>query len=244
MADALLVYGKPVMQKYTPAAAILAGAVQVVGSTPFVAHVDNPPFGTTPILDAIACEGGIYQMVSDGTPVVGQRCFFNATSKKLTLTATANVAFGICVAGPTGDLAGASPTADGDYVFALHQPTGVSPGLVGGKSEATASATATLTAAQLLGGFINSVPVAAITLTLPTAALMVAGARGCKVGDSFDLSIENSSAGANSITLAAGGATLRGGTSIAQNKAAKLRVLITNVTAVSEAYTVHSIIGA
>lgn len=237
-------YGKPIMANHTEAGTHLAGDVVVIGATPFVAHVDVPSFTDGPLTDALACEGGIYTIATDGTPIVGQACYYNTTSKKLTLTAAGNVHFGTLVAGPSGDLAGANPASDGDLGDALHEPRGSSPGLNGGKSEATASTTATLTAAQLLGGFINSAPGGTITLTLPTAANMVAGAKGCKVGDSFELSIENTSGGANSITLAAGGATLRGGTSIAQNKSALLRVVITNVTASSEAYTVHSIIGA
>lgn len=244
MSTAIFVSGKPVMQKYTPAASYSAGDVVVIGSVPFVAHEDNPPFGATVILDALACEGGIYQIATDGTPVIGQVVYFNTTSKKLTATGAGNVHFGTLVAGPTGDMGGASPAADGDVGYAFHAPRGSGGGVSTGKSEATASATATLTAAQLLGGLINSVPVAGITLTLPTAANMVAGVKGAAVGNSFDVTLENSSAGANAITLAAGGATLRGGTSVAQNKAALLRILLTNVTLLSEAYTVHSIVGA
>jgi len=125
----------------------------------------------------------------------------------------------------------------------MHIPRGAG-SVSSGKSEATQSTTATLTAAQLLGGFINSAPAGAITLTLPTAALMVAGIKGAKVGDSIECAIENTSGGANSITLAAGGATLRGGATVAQNKSAIIKIVLTNVTASSEAYTAYSIVGA
>lgn len=111
-------------------------------------------------------------------------------------------------------------------------------------AEATQSTTATLTAAQLLGGFINSAPAGAITLTLPSAANMVAGVSGPAVGDAFMCVVENTAGAANSITLAAGGATLRGGTTVAQNKAALLFILLTNVTAGAEAYTVYVSVGA
>jgi hypothetical protein len=235
--------GKPVVAKYTESGTHNAGDVVVVGATPFVAHVDVPQFTGGTLVDALACEGGIYTGVSDGTPKVGHDVYWNPAASKFTLTSAGNVHFGKCVAGPTGDLAGASPTTDADLVDVLHAPRGAAAsGDVAG--EATASATATLTAAQLLGGFINSAPGGAINLTLPTAANMVAGMKGCKVGDKFECSIENTSGGANSITLLAGGATLRGGATIAQNKSALLRVLITNVTAAAEAYTVHSIVGA
>lgn len=235
--------GKPQMVDYTPAAAKAAGDVVVTGAVPFVVHVANPPFGTTTIKDAAAARGGIYQATADGAMKVGQDAFWDASAGKFTTTSAGNTHFGTVVAGPTGDLVGAGPAADGDAVYVLHDPRGRA--LADKKAENTVSTTSTLTAAQVLAGFVNSAPGGAITLTLPTAALLVAGLAGAKVGDSFELSIENTSGGANSITLAAGtGGTLRGGTTVAQNKAALLRFVLTNVTASSEAYTVHSIIGA
>jgi len=241
---ATFIDGKPIMQAATPTDAWSAGDVVLIGSTPFVAHNDNPLFGTDPIEDALAVRGGIYEIATDGTPVIGEDVFFNSTSKKLTATSQANVHFGILLAGPSGDLFGAGPAADGDLGYALHAPNGNSSSEFAKKSEVTQSTTATLTAAQLLAGFINSAPAAGITLTLPSAANMVAGVVGAKVGDSFSVMIENTSGGANAITLAAGGATLRGGTSIAQNKAATLKILLTNVGSGTEAYTVYSQIGA
>lgn len=245
MGTASFKYGKPVMAKQVETGTHLAGDVIVIGSTPFVAHADVPSFTGGTLADALACEAGVYTIATDGTPVVGQDVYFNTTSKKLTATSAGNVHFGTLVAGPTGDLAGAGPAVDGDMGDALHRPNSLGANtLPGTRSEATASATATLTAAQLLGGLINSTPAAAITLTLPTAANMVAGMKGAQVGDAFDCLIENTSGGANAITLAAGGATLRGGVTIAQNKAALLRIVLTNVTAASEAYTAYSLIGA
>jgi hypothetical protein len=238
-------YGKPVVAKYTESGTHNAGDVVVIGATPFVAHVDVPQFTGGTLVDALACGGGIYTGLSDGTPKVGQDVYWNTTSSKFTGTAAGNAHFGTCVAGPTGDLAGASPTADGDAVDVLHLPDGIAGGVdIQPRTEATQSTAATLTAAQLLGGMINSAPAGAITLTLPTAANLVAGVKGAQVGDSFDVTLENTSGGANTITLAAGGATLRGGTAVAQNKSALLRVLITNVGSGTEAYTVHSIVGA
>lgn len=241
-----LKYGKPVMAKHVETGTHNAGDVVVIGATPFVAHCDVPQYTGGTLTDALACGGGIYTGVSDGTPKVGQDVYWVAATSKFTATAAGNAHFGKCVAGPTGDLAGASPTTDLDLVDVLHDPSG-SPGGVDqvARSEATQSTTASLTAAQMLGGMINSAPAGAITLTTPTAALLVAGIKGAQVGDSFDVTLENTSGGANTITLAAGtGCTLRGGTSVAQSKAAILRVLLTNVTAASEAYTVHSIVGA
>ncbi len=238
--------GKPTMVDYTPpSGTVAAGDVVIVGATPLVAHANIPQFTGGTRLDALSIGGGIYQVVTDGTPRIGQDVYFNPTSSKFTATAVGNVHFGVLVAGPSGDLAGASPASDNDLALVLHSPASNSAGAdVTLRSEATQSTTATLTAAQLLGGMINSVPAGAITLTFPTAANMIAGLRGAQVGDSFDVTLANTSAGANTITLAAGGATLRGNTSVAQNKVALLRVLITNVTAASEAYTVHSVVSA
>lgn len=235
--------GKPLMVKSTPGSSWSAGDVIVIGATPFVAHEDNPTFGSTVVLDALAAGGGVYFGATDGTPVIGKPVYWDDTNNKLTLTSVGNTHFGILIAGPTGNLQGASPASDGDIGYALHCPNGAA-NTEGSRAEATQSTTATLTAAQLLGGLINSAPAGAITLTLPTAANMVAGVPGAKAGDAFFVTIENTSGGANTITLAAGGATLRGGTSIAQNKAAVLRVLLTNVGSGTEAYTVHSIVGA
>lgn len=241
------VSGRPKMFTYTPASAKLAGDVVVIGGFPVVLHAPNPQYGTTTAQDAASSGGGIYKGIADGALAVGARVFWDDTNDKFSATSVGNTDFGILLAGPTGDLVGAGPASDGDAAYVLHDPRSSTPGLsaTGKKAENTQSTTATLSIAQTLGGFINSAPGAGITLTLPTAANLVAGMIGCKVGDEITLSIENTAGGANSITLAAGsGGTLRGGTTVAQNKSALIRIVLTNVTASSEAYTAHSIIGA
>jgi hypothetical protein len=244
--QAIFRMGKPVMVPFDAGGSTFnAGDVKIIGSSPMVCHEAIPAFTGGATFDALAVMGGIYEMMTDGTGIVGDEAFWDATNKKITNTAVGNTHFGFFVAGPSFLASGASPAADTDLAWVLHRPSGKPPtGLEGVRSEATASATATLTAAQLLGGLINSVPGAGITLTLPTAANMVAGMVGAKVGDSFFTSIENTSGGANAITLAAGGATLRGGTSIDQNKSAILIGVLTNVGVGTEAYTVHSVVGA
>ena len=245
MSVAAYIYGKPIMSNATPPGTWAAGDVIVVGATPLVAHEDNPPFAGGTKTDALAAGGGVYAIATDGTGELGRDIYFNPSTSQLTATAAGGVHFGTLVAGPSGDLFGAAPAESGDLGYALHKPNGgATNALPGTFSEATQSTTATLSAAQLLGGFIDSAPAGAITLTLPTAANMVAGVPGAKVGDAFECSVENTAAGANPITLAAGGATLRGGTSIAQNKCALLRIVLTDVTSGSEAYTVYSLIGA
>lgn len=63
-----------------------------------------------------------------------------------------------------------------------------------------ANSTATLTAAQVLTGYITSTSGSATTLTLPTGTLL-GTALGAVQGTTFDLYIDNT-AGANTVTMA------------------------------------------
>lgn len=85
----------------------------------------------------------------------------------------------------------------------------------------TATDTATLTAAQVLGGIIVGTPTAAATYTLPTVALLEATLSNAKVGTTFDLSIINVATTATyDITIAVGtGWTIVGQTQISSNAA-------------------------
>lgn len=102
---------------------------------------------------------------------------------------------------------------------------------------------ATLTIAQLLTGLIERDPNGGSrTDTLPTAALLVAGVPGCRVGDMIRCDIINCADAAETITLAAGtggafGTQPAASLAIAQNGAKQLQIRVTNVTAASEAYT-------
>lgn len=94
--------------------------------------------------------------------------------------------------------------------------------------------TATLTAAQLLGGQIVGTPTGAANYTTPTAALIIAALASYIdpfINATFEFTIENTSAGANTITLVAGtGVTLSGGTvTVAQNAARRFKVVVTSV---------------
>jgi hypothetical protein len=79
--------------------------------------------------------------------------------------AVGNVHFGILVAGPTNDLAGAGPAADGDDCYVLHCPEGFTPYTLPGIGREHREHHRTLTPAQVLNGFVNSAPAGAITLT-------------------------------------------------------------------------------
>ena len=86
----------------------------------------------------------------------------------------------------------------------------------------TATDTATLSAAQVLGGIIVGTPTAAATWTLPTVALLEATLVNCKVGTTFDLNIINvATNSAYDITVAVGtGWTIVGQAAVASNAAA------------------------
>lgn len=101
----------------------------------------------------------------------------------------------------------------------------------------------TLTPAQVLGGLILRDPNGAgRTDTMPTAALLLATMPGVVVDSSFEFTIRNTADAAETITVAAGtGGTISGTATIAQNNSKAFRVVWTNVTAGSEAYTAYSL---
>ncbi len=110
-------------------------------------------------------------------------------------------------------------------------------------STITTAGAATYTAAQLLGGFILRDPNGAGRSDVtPTAALLVAAIPGCAVGQSFTFTIINTADAAETITVTAGsGGTVTGTATIAQSNNKSFLVVITNVTASSEAYVAYSL---
>lgn len=107
----------------------------------------------------------------------------------------------------------------------------------------TTAGAATLTAAQLLGGIVLRDPNGDNRSdVLPTAALLVAAIAGCVVGTAFEFTIRNTADAAETITVAAGsGGTVSGTATIAQNNSKRFLIVISNVTASSEAYTAYSL---
>jgi hypothetical protein len=106
-----------------------------------------------------------------------------------------------------------------------------------------ADSNATVTAAQLLAGFLRSIPTAGRTWTLDTSANIDAAIPNVKNGMSFNVIINNNSAGANSIQFTAGaGMTFfpSAGVTIAQNKTATLTFLRTGTAT----YNVYHQVGA
>ena len=89
----------------------------------------------------------------------------------------------------------------------------------------------TLTAAEVLGGFIDGTPIAGSAYTLPTATLMLPALSQAGVGNAIEFTVKNSSAGANDITVASGvGGTDKGTMTIAQNNIKRFLLIVTGAT--------------
>jgi predicted RecA/RadA family phage recombinase len=143
--------------------------------------------------------------------------------------------------------AAANPTLTGKVKLLGLPGNGAVVGVEQGSSAATVITTAgaaTYTIAQLLTGLIERDPNGgARTDVLPTAALLVAGIPGCKVGDLVKCAVANCADAAEAITIAVGtggayGTQPAGAQTIPQNITREVWIRVTNVTAASEAYTV------
>jgi hypothetical protein len=79
--------------------------------------------------------------------------------------------------------------------------------------------------------------------TIPTAADLVADLPGAVAGMSFDFVLRNSSDNAETITVTAPDAavTISGTATVAQSNSKLFTVVLTNVGAGTEAYTIYSI---
>ncbi len=144
-----------------------------------------------------------------------------------------------------GRVIGASSSED-DLVSVLLTPfVGLSPKKTSISTITTADNT-TLTTAQMLGGFIDrECSGGARTDTTPDASDLIAAMPDAQAGDSFDLIIRNSSAAANTLTIAAGsGITLDADNTdtVAQGYTRIYRVVLTGAataTMYSISYSQH-----
>lgn len=98
----------------------------------------------------------------------------------------------------------------------------------------------TITAAQLLGGYIIRTGGVAVSDVTPTAAQIVSAIPGCEVGASRVIEIKNLNLALLTI-LNGSGVTLDGNTTIAANFTRRYLVSVTNATASSEAVTLYGL---
>jgi len=102
--------------------------------------------------------------------------------------------------------------------------------------------TATITAAQVLGGFIDGTPVSAATYTLPTGTLMAAALNQAGIGNAIEFTIKNSGTDADAITVAGGeGGTAKGTMTIAQNNSKRF-LLIMTAAATYDVYSLGTVV--
>ena len=94
---------------------------------------------------------------------------------------------------------------------------------------ATATATATLTVAQITAGILSANPsTSAASYTLPTGTLIDATLTNAKVGSTFDLIIVNLGTGSGDITIVTGtGITLVGSVTVTDGTSAQVRFVRT-----------------
>lgn len=106
-------------------------------------------------------------------------------------------------------------------------------------AQQTATATATLTAAQITGGLLVANPSAsAASYTLPTAASVDSVLTNAKIGSTFTLSIVNLGTSSGALTIVAGtGWTLVGSATVAITSSAQVLAYRT----AANAYTLYRV---
>lgn len=174
---------------------------------------------------------------------VGDRLHWDIANKKLSTDAATGPLVGVCdTAAASDDAVGLCKLNDisAERLFLARQ------GSPAPTSKATAGAV-TLTIAELLTGvLVVDCAGAGRTYTLPTAALLIAGVPGAKVGDLLRCKVINGSDAAETITLAEGSGggwdanQTAGSRVIPQNSSKDVLIRVTNVTASSEAYVVYA----
>ena len=104
-------YGDPVMLKHTPAGAVSAGDVVVVGDRALIAHRAI----AADTLGSLAGGGGVYTVTADAAIAEGKKVYWDNAANKVTETASGNAKFGFVVPG-------SSSSADGDSIVVHHEP--------------------------------------------------------------------------------------------------------------------------
>src|SRR6185295_12462121 len=111
MAQATFAYGNYATEHHTPVAAVLAGAVVVVGDLALVAHHDI----AAGALGVLAAGRGVYKMIANGIIAEKKKVYWDDATGKVSTTAGALKIFGYTVT---------AAAADGDVIEVLHDPSG------------------------------------------------------------------------------------------------------------------------
>lgn len=98
----------------------------------------------------------------------------------------------------------------------------------------------TVTASDVLGGIINH-SANTSTLTLPTAALLVAGIPRCKIGTTCPLLFANTGAGTVTVAAGTGGSLVGAAATIATTVHSLYWIRITGITSGAEAYVAYRV---
>lgn len=102
--------GQPLpVTNYTPASAIAAGEVVVIGNAAFVAH--DAIAANTP--GTLYAGGGIYRLTAGEAIATGMKVYWNNTTNKVVETANGNIVLGVVCPG-------SSAAADGDAIDVIH----------------------------------------------------------------------------------------------------------------------------
>jgi len=211
--------------KSTHTAATTKDTMYIVNGLPMLAH-------NTALINAenvFVMAGQIeYAKTSAQAWVGGDRIYYDVTNGVFTNVQVATSILAGFAAEPA-----ANPSATGFVILV--------PKIGQDKTKAVTALTdaaATLTATQLIDkGLFTITPGAGRALTLDTAALLVAGFPGAKVGDTFEFSIVCLAAFAATVTTATG-LTLVGNMAV-NNQSGTFVALFTNVGSGTEAVSVY-----
>lgn len=147
----------------------------------------------------------------------------------------------------TGNLTCAKVIASGDITCNDLTSSGIvastSSQVIGKATVKIANATATLAAADVIGGIVKSTPIANIDITLPGAVDLLALVPGAVVGTTVKFKVVNCAAATHSITLVASESITSGGVAahlgVAHATAASFEIVFTNVTTGSVAAVLY-----
>ena len=206
------------------------------------------------VTDAVTADAVTTPLVRSASPTAGT----GAAGVDLQLAASSGATSATLAGGAGGDLelyagnAGDGVGAANGGSVILRPGSGDSPGVSGlvrvengplltsgAISDLGVGTPVAISVAQLRGGLLSGTPGALATYNVPSAASLVQGFPGIKVGDIIRFSVVNLS-GANAINLG-GAAAAVGGVQVAANQSGAFALIATNVSSGTEAFTLYRI---